>query len=89
MDKVFAVNVYMFWDDPVTILRSLRDVMKPGGAIALTFQPRRRGATGDDTRAGAERVATSLRDAGFENVRTEILDMTPVDAACVLGQVPR
>ncbi len=57
-DKVFAVNVYMFWNDPVTILRSLRDVMKPGGRIALTFQPRRRGATGDDTRAGAERMAT-------------------------------
>ena len=62
--------------------------MMPGGVIALTLQPRRRDATGDDTRVAAERMATSLRDAGFENVRTEILDMTPVDAACVLG-VPR
>jgi SAM-dependent methyltransferase len=87
-DKVFAVNVYMFWNDPVTILRGVRDVMKPGGAIALTLQPRQRGATGNDTRAAAERMATSLRDAGFEKVRTEILHMTPVDAACVLAQAP-
>lgn len=87
-DKVFAVNVYMFWNDPGSVLRGLREVMKPGGAIALTLQPRRRGATGDDTRAAAERMATSLGDAGFETVRAEILHMAPVDAACVLGRVP-
>lgn len=86
-DKVFAVNVYMFWDDAVAVLRGLRDVMRPGGEIALT-QPRRAGATGDDTRAGAERMATSLRDAGFVEVRAELLVMSPVDAACVLGRVP-
>ncbi len=88
-DKVFAVNVYMFWDEPVTVLRGIREVMKPGGRLSLTFQPRRRGATDDDTQAGAERMASSLRDAGFGNVRIEILEMTPVNAACVLGQVPR
>lgn len=88
-DKVFAVNVYMFWNDPVTILRGVRDAMSPGGVIALTLQPRRRGATAADARAAAERMTTSLGEAGFENVRTEMLEMTPVDAACVLGQVPR
>jgi ubiquinone/menaquinone biosynthesis C-methylase UbiE len=87
-DRVFAINVYQFWDEPVTVLRGLREVMKPGAAIAMTFQPRRRGATGGDTRTGAERMATSLFDAGFEKVRVEILDMKPVDAACVLGQAP-
>lgn len=87
-DKVFAVNVYMFWSDPVAVLRGLCGVMKPGGTMALTLQPRRRGATVDDTRAVAKRMATSLQDAGFERVRIEILDMAPVAAACVLGQVP-
>jgi len=87
-DKVLAVNVYMFWDDPGSVLGALRRVMKPGGVIALTLQPRHRGATADDTRAAAERMAASLRAAGFGEVRTEILEMAPVAAACVLGRVP-
>jgi ubiquinone/menaquinone biosynthesis C-methylase UbiE len=85
-DKVMAVNVYMFWADPVSVLRGLRQVMNPGGIIALTVQPRRRGATADDTRAVAERMASSLRAAGFGEPRTEILQMAPVAAACVLAR---
>ncbi len=88
-DKVLAVNVYMFWKDPVSVLGGLRRVMKPGGAIALTLQPRRRGATADDTRAAAERMEASLRGAGFTEVRAELLEMAPVPAACVIGRVER
>jgi ubiquinone/menaquinone biosynthesis C-methylase UbiE len=87
-DKILAVNVYMFWDDPSSVLTSLRSLMKPGAVIALTLQPRRRGATADDTQAAAKRMATSLEAAGFGEVRTEILEMAPVAAACVLGRNP-
>lgn len=86
-DKVFAVNVYMFWKDPVAVLRGLREVMPPGGVIALTLQPRRRGASASDTRAAGEEMAAALRAADFGEVRTEILEMAPVAAACVLGRV--
>jgi len=86
-DKVLAVNVYMFWEQPASVLGGLRQVMKPRGVIALTLQPRRRGATVDDTRAAADRMAGSLRIAGFGDLRTEILEMAPVPAACVLGRV--
>jgi SAM-dependent methyltransferase len=68
-EKVFAVNVYIFWKDPVAVLRAIGKAMKPGGTVALTFQPRRRGATSEDTQAGAERMAASLRAAGFEELR--------------------
>jgi SAM-dependent methyltransferase len=88
-DKVMAVNVYMFWGDPVSVLGGLRQVMNAGGVLALTLQPRRRGATADDTRAAAERMSASLRAAGFDEVRTEILEMAPVAAACVLGRKPK
>jgi ubiquinone/menaquinone biosynthesis C-methylase UbiE len=87
-DKALAVNVYMFWKDPTAVLAALRRVLRPGGVIALTLQPRRPGATADDTRAAAERMAASLGDAGFREVRTEILEMAPVAAACVLGRAP-
>jgi SAM-dependent methyltransferase len=87
-DKVLAVNVFMFWRDPVAVLAGVRGAMRPGGAIALTQQPRRRGATVTDTRAAAERMEAALRAAGFESVRTELLEMAPVPAACVLARAP-
>jgi len=85
-DKVLAVNVFMFWDDPVAVLRALSETMKPGATIAITLQPRSKGATSADARVGAQRIAETLRAAGFTGVRTEMLPMRPVDAACVLGQ---
>jgi SAM-dependent methyltransferase len=88
-DKVVAVNVYMFWKDPDSVLRGLLQVMSPGGVIALTLQPRRRGATADDTRAAAERMSASLREAGFGDIRIVIMEMAPVPAACVLGATPK
>jgi ubiquinone/menaquinone biosynthesis C-methylase UbiE len=85
-DKVMAVNVYMFWKDPVSVLRGLREVMNPGGVLALTLQPRNPGANAHDTRLAAERMTASLRAAGFGEVRTEILELAPVAAACVLAR---
>ena len=87
-DKVLAVNVYMFWNDPASVLSGLRDVMKPDGVIALTLQPRNRGATRDDALAAVEQMATSLKGAGFSEVRAEMLEMAPVAAACVIGRNP-
>ena len=52
-DKIFAVNVFMFWEDPGGALRGLRSQMSAGGTIALTLQPRSRGATNEDSRAAA------------------------------------
>lgn len=86
-DKALAVNVYMFWDDPVAVLHRLRGLMQPGSVILLALQPRNLGATNDDARAAADHMASALRGAGFENVRIEILKMAPVDTACVLGRL--
>jgi SAM-dependent methyltransferase len=88
-DKVLAVNVYMFWPDPVRALAKLAALMKPGGTIALTFQARSRGATDEVTYRGGERIADSLRAAGFSAVRAEVIPMKPVDAVSVLGRLVR
>jgi SAM-dependent methyltransferase len=85
-DKVFAINVYMFWQDPVAVLRALHGVMKPGGTIAVVLQPRNKGATNVDSLASRDRMSASLRSAGFEEVRTEIIEMAPVNTACALGK---
>jgi ubiquinone/menaquinone biosynthesis C-methylase UbiE len=87
-DKVMATNVLMFLDDPVAALRQWLGVTRPGGWIAITHQSRKQGATDADSAWDADQIAADLRAAGFTDVRIEILEMKPVNAACVLGRRP-
>lgn len=88
-DRVFAVNVALFWPDVAAVARRVAAVMRPGGRLALTFQPRQAKATNEAARRGGERLAESLCTAGFEDVRVHVLPMKPVDAVCVMGETPR
>ena len=60
-------------------------LLSSGGLSMLMLQPRSRGSMSKDARRAAEHMAGSLRSAGFKIVRSEILRMAPVDAACVFG----
>jgi SAM-dependent methyltransferase len=83
-DKILAVNVVQFCDEPVDLLRELRRVLRSGGRIAIAFQPRGPGATDElATRTGVE-LAAALRDAGFSEVRVETLELEPA-VVCALG----
>jgi len=85
-DRILAVNVAQFWAQPAAPLRGLRERLRPGGRIALTVQPRNRGATEADATRTGERLAAALREAGFRNVRVERLPLRPVSAVCALGE---
>jgi ubiquinone/menaquinone biosynthesis C-methylase UbiE len=89
VDKAYAVNVFMFWRDPESVLRHLLRCLRPGGRLAITHQPRQPGATDDLTRTDAERIVAALARAGFARVSVEVLPMKPVSAACVLASRPR
>lgn len=86
--KALAVNVFMFWPDPVAVLRQLAEVLLPGATVALTMQPRGSGVSDRHTRQAGERMAAALRDAGFSDVRLHTLPLQPVDAACAVGVWP-
>jgi ubiquinone/menaquinone biosynthesis C-methylase UbiE len=88
-DRILAVNSLMFWDDPVARLEELRGILRPGGRIAIAYQPRGPGAT-DETAAQAGReLASQFGAAGLTDVRVEPLELEPTNAVCVLGVRPR
>jgi ubiquinone/menaquinone biosynthesis C-methylase UbiE len=85
-NAALAVNTLGMWPDPTARLRELARLLRPGGRIALVSQPRCPGATAATSAAAANELAGLLTGAGFEHLRTEMLDLDP-PAACVLGHV--
>jgi ubiquinone/menaquinone biosynthesis C-methylase UbiE len=86
-DKVLAVNNMGMWHEPDEGLQALYRLMRPGGRIAIVSQPRCPGATTETTAAAGREIAARLTAAGFRNIRSDTLALTP-PVICVLGEVP-
>lgn len=84
-DKVLSVNSIIFWEDPVKSLKKIRQIMKPNGLIALTILPYMKGATEETSKKLGNDIVCYLKQAGFSNIKTELKEMKPVAAICVLG----
>lgn len=84
-DKIFTINSIHFWSKPLDCLKQLRRLLKPGGLVAVTIQPRSRSATHETTRMIGEDLLRTLESAGFSECRLEIRPAKPVSVACVLG----
>jgi ubiquinone/menaquinone biosynthesis C-methylase UbiE len=87
-DKILAVNSLMFWDEPFARLKELQDLLRPGGQIAIVYQPRGPGSTNEvATRTGQE-IARHFAAVGLTDVRVETLALKPAAVVCVLGVRP-
>jgi SAM-dependent methyltransferase len=87
-DAALAVNNVAFWDQPEERLAALRELMRPGGRVAVVSQPRSAGATAETTRAAGTDLADLLDRAGYAEVTSATLDLDP-PAVCVQATVPR
>lgn len=88
-DHIVAVNSLQFDAMDDVHLRRFRSWLKPGGTIAITFQPRGTDPSDEKAKAFGERTRQLLEDARFEDCRVETLPMEPVCAVCVLGHATR
>ena len=84
-DKIFTINSIHFWTEPIDCLKELRKLLKPGGLIAVTLQPRSRSATDATTKEIGKEIAMNLELAGFSQVKLEIRQTKPLSVACALG----
>ena len=84
-DKIFTINSIHFWNEPIDCLKELRKLLRPGGLIAVTLQPRSRSATDEATNEIGKEIAMNLERAGFSQVRLEIRQSKPISVACGLG----
>jgi SAM-dependent methyltransferase len=84
-DKIFTINSLHFWTEPVERLKELRLLLKPGGLIAVTIQPRAHNATDETARMIGEEIVADLQCAGFSRCRLELRKMAPVSVACAIG----
>jgi len=87
-DKILAVNSLMFWDDPVARLKELRDLLRPGGRIAIAYQPRGPHATDETAARVGREVAGHFTTVGLTDVRVETLPLKPTAVVCVVGVSP-
>jgi SAM-dependent methyltransferase len=83
-DAILAVNSLGFWPAPAQRLTELRRRLAPGGRIAIASQPRCPGATADTSRSAVREIEDLLGDAGFTQMRTETLHLSP-PVVCVLA----
>ena len=85
-DKIFSVNVIQFVDADKFVQRAAC-LLKPGGLLAATYQPRHARATPADAMRMATRLQSAFSRAGLINIRIEELPLKPMPAVCVLGQL--
>src|SRR5581483_9420113 len=83
-DAILAVNSLAFWPAPAEQLAGLRRRLAPGGRIAIASQPRCPGATAETSRGAAREIEDLLRAAGFTDLSTRTLPLSP-PVACVLA----
>lgn len=86
-DKVFAIRVGIFWQQPATALGSVRQLLTPGGTVFL-FHESPAWQTESATRAFTDRATGILRDQDFSVTAALCKDLRPGQIACLVARAP-
>lgn len=82
-DKIFAVNVTLFWQNPLAELQTVKENLSDKGAFYIFHQP---AMTKDKglTRQFAEKMYSILEQAGYYVTDTKYKDIEPVPVVCII-----
>ena len=85
-DKAYSANVLQFIDDKAAAFRLIRRVLKPGGQVATTYQPRSRNPTRQQALAMASKLRDAMQEAGFQAITLHELPLADAPAICLMGR---
>ena len=89
-DVAFSLHSIYFWRNPVDCLREIKRVLKPGGSLAITIQPKDKWTPKVDpgimTLYFGEELVSMFSEAGYRDVRVKVPPQEDgVSLECVLG----
>ena len=82
-DRILTVNAYAFWRTIPGAIEGVLALLKPGGRLVIVHQPRGRDITDQACRRFASTATDTLSAAGFANVRTAFLPLSPIVAGII------
>jgi ubiquinone/menaquinone biosynthesis C-methylase UbiE len=85
-DRIYSINLIQFIPERPAFLNACTKRLAPNGVLATTFQPRGRKPTREAAFAMATTLAEIMASLAFLDIHTEVLEMTPIPAVCVLGR---
>lgn len=84
-DRIYSVNSFPMWNEKETSLQRLYSLLKTGGCLTITVQPRQKDATIKHATKQSLEIAALMKRTGFQSIRTEEMELKPCTAISVSG----